>query len=83
MKKKLSLLAISMGILAFGCGQSGQKKEAAKEKDDVTNSICYQAKYETESADLKLNTLASGKVSGTLLINYADKPKNAQTTIVV
>lgn len=76
MKKNLLFLAITVGFLAFGCGQSGEKQATTKAKDDITNSTCYQAKYETESADLKLNTLASGKVSGTLLINYADKPKN-------
>lgn len=78
MKKRILFFAVALATFILGCGQNNEKKEGKtnEKHDKIVETTCYQATYKTETADLKLNTLASGKVSGTLVINYAEKPKN-------
>lgn len=77
MKKHILFLAVALSTFVMSCSSNNEKKEdKATEKDTEVSEACYEAKFETETANLKLNTLTSGKVTGTLVINYAEKPKN-------
>lgn len=78
MKKNFLYLTFAILPFAFACNQSSQKT-ASIEKDSVTNETCYVANFEKDIASLQVHTLASGKISGTLVVNYADSPKNTGT----
>lgn len=77
MKKNILFFVATLSALALGCGQNTNKSASTDEgKDKEVSEACYVANFEKETASMKLKTLESGKVSGTLLINYTEKPKN-------
>lgn len=74
MKKKLLYLVFAVVPFAFACNQSEKKVEKAK--DSVMNQTCYAATFEKDSAAMIVKTMASGKITGSLLIKYGEKPQN-------
>lgn len=78
MKRNILYLAIAAVPFIFACNQADPKSSSTvKDKEDsLINKTCYAAGFEKDSAFLKVNTLASGKVTGTLVVNYAEMPKN-------
>jgi len=75
MKRNLLYIAITAVPFLFACNQSEKKADA--KKDSVINQTCYASSFEKDSAAMILNTMASGKVTGSLLIKYGSKPKNS------
>lgn len=78
MKKTVFYLAALAIPFYFGCGQGGDKtKDAATAKtDSLVKTECFKAIDGKDTADLKLNTLKSGKIKGDLLIKYQEKGAN-------
>ncbi len=77
MRKTIPYLALIATGLLFSCGQSKhEKSEDQAAADTLTHQQCYKAVYEKDSADLTVETLASGKVKGKLVVNYQINPKN-------
>lgn len=78
MKRNIVYLAVAAVPFIFACNQTDRKSAStAKDKEDSTiNENCYAAGFEKDSATLKVSILASGKVTGTLVVNYAEMPKN-------
>lgn len=78
--KKLSIFAAFVCVfLVAACNQTGKTVDENKAPDKLIDSACYDASYETENAHMVLKNYASGKVGGTLQINYASKPANKGT----
>lgn len=75
MKKNLLYFAIAAIPFLFSCNQSEKKAEA--KKDSVINQTCYAASFEKDSAAMIVKTSASGRVTGSLLIKYGEKPQNS------
>jgi len=75
MKRNLLYLAFAAIPFAFACNSSEKKAETEK-KDSVVNQSCYAASFEKDSAAMIVKTMASGKITGSLLVKYADKPQN-------
>lgn len=75
MKRNLLYFVFAAVPFAFACNQSEKKADIAK-KDSVTNETCYAAVFEKDSAAMIVKTMSSGKVTGSLLVKYADKPEN-------
>jgi hypothetical protein len=75
MKRNLIYLVFAGFPFVFACSQSDKKAETTK-KDSVTNQTCYAALFEKDSAAMIVKTMTSGKVTGSLLVKYADKPEN-------
>jgi len=75
MKRNLSYFLFAAVPFVFACNQSGQKTDSVK-KDSVINQTCYAAFFEKDSAAMIVKTMTSGKVTGSLLVKYADKPQN-------
>jgi hypothetical protein len=75
MKRNLLYFIFAAIPFVFACNQSGKKADNAK-KDSVINQTCYAASYEKDSAAMIVKTMASGKITGSLLVKYADKPEN-------
>ncbi|WP_025142978.1 hypothetical protein [Pedobacter jeongneungensis] len=75
MKKNLIYFVFAAVPFVFACNQSDKKADTAK-KDSVINQTCYAAFFEKDSAAMIVKTMASGKVTGSLLVKYADKPEN-------
>ncbi|WP_316811265.1 hypothetical protein [Pedobacter heparinus] len=80
MKSTLLYLAIMALSVLFSCTQSGNKDSELKDSlamaDTMTNKQCYVAVDGKDTADLSIKTMNSGKVTGKLVINYAEKGKN-------
>jgi hypothetical protein len=74
MKNNLIYSVIASTILLYSCSPTADKK--AKQEDTIAKTECYKAIYEKDSADLKIETLSTGKIKGEFLVNYADKPHN-------
>lgn len=78
--KNLSILAaLACVFLIAGCNQNDKKVVDTKAPDKLLDSACYVANYDSESAHMVLKNYASGKVGGTLVINYSKNPKNTGT----
>ncbi|WP_029283715.1 hypothetical protein [Pedobacter sp. R20-19] len=75
MKKNLLYIAFAAVPFIFACNQSEKKADSAK-KDSVMSETCYASSFEKDSAAMILKTMASGKITGSLLVKYADKPQN-------
>ncbi|WP_316832049.1 hypothetical protein [Pedobacter aquatilis] len=75
MKNKIIYLAITAFPFFYACNSSDNKANGAK-VDSVTNQTCYTSSFEKDSAAMIVKTLASGKVTGSLLVKYAEKPQN-------
>ena len=75
MKKNLLYIAFAAVPFIFACNQSEKKADSAK-KDSVMSETCYASSFEKDSAAMILKTMASGKITGSLLVKYANKPQN-------
>ncbi|MFD2288196.1 hypothetical protein GJU39_15835 [Pedobacter petrophilus] len=75
MKRNLLYIAFAAVPFLFACNPSEKKADA--KKDSILNQTCYASSFEKDSAAMILNTMASGKVTGSLLIKYGAKPKNS------
>ncbi|RVT71726.1 hypothetical protein EOD40_16640 [Flavobacterium sufflavum] len=78
--KNLGLFCLLLTCIGFQSCKNDQKANDAKTapaKAEKPVSInCYKALYETDTIDLKLNTLKGGKVSGNLVMKmYAMSEK--------
>lgn len=80
MKNTSLYLAIVALPLLFSCNQSNNKGSELKDSlamaDTMTHKQCYVAIDGKDTADLSIKTMNSGKVTGKLVINYAEKGKN-------
>ena len=71
-----SLLLSCVGLQSCKNDQNQKEVEATKaETEKPVNVKCYQAVYETDIVDLKLNTLKSGKITGNLVMKVAGSPE--------
>lgn len=79
MKKNLlyfmGILCVPFAIISCTSNNSSETTEQAATAADTVKS-CYTANYEDESAKLTLNIVDSTKVTGTLVVNYAEKAPN-------
>jgi hypothetical protein len=77
MKRNFLYLALAAIPFAYACTQNNKTTTSAKTKtDSLVSENCYAAGFEKDSAAMNVKILASGKVTGSLLVNYADKPHN-------
>lgn len=80
MKKNILYFVLAAIPFAYACNQNNKTAIGAKTKtDSLVNENCYAAGFEKDSAAMNVKILASGKVTGSLLVNYADKPHNNGT----
>lgn len=75
MKNKIFYVVVALFPFAYACNSSDKKSETAK-KDSLINETCYASAFEKDSAAMIVKTMASGKITGSLLIKYGDKPQN-------
>ena len=75
----LSLFCLLLACVSFESCKNDQAEKAAKiakeKAEEIVSSTCYKATYETDTVDLKINTLKSGKVSGDLVMKLFANPK--------
>ena len=75
MKRNLIYIAVAAVPFLFACNQSENKADT--KKDSIIKQTCYASSFEKDSAAMILNTMASGKVTGSLFVKYGAKPKNS------
>jgi len=78
MKKTAFYLAFMVSPLMFSCNQTDSRKSGGT-SDTLLHEQCYISTFEKDTADLKVKTMSTGKVSGELLIKYDQKPMNKGT----
>jgi hypothetical protein len=75
MRKSIYVLGVLAAGALYSCSQGTEKKkEAGATKLDSANMKCYSAVDSVDSASLQLITDKEGKITGSLVINYLDKP---------
>ena len=80
MKRNILYLALAAIPFAYACTQNNKTATGAKTKtDSVVNENCYASGFGKDSAAMNVKILASGKVTVSLLVNYAEKPHNNGT----
>lgn len=76
MKRNLIYLVLAALPFAYACNQNKSDSNSKTKTDSVLKEACYAAAFEKDSAAIIVNTMASGKVTGSLLIKYGNKPQN-------
>ncbi|WP_084239343.1 hypothetical protein [Pedobacter africanus] len=71
----LAFMALPL-LLSCGSNTNTDQKGDLADTDSVINKQCFVAADGKDTANLVVNTKGSGKVSGHLTINYAEKGKN-------
>lgn len=80
-KSAFYILCIALPVL-FSCNQTDHKTANQKDSlalaaaDTLVNTSCFNAIDGKDTASLNLKTLNSGKINGTMVINFAKKAKN-------
>jgi len=78
MRNRILFCLLFACIVLQSCKKNENDKAAeAKllEGEKTVSTACYQAFYEKDSLDLKINSLKNGKISGILVMSVADLPK--------
>ena len=77
--KNLGLLCLLLTCIGF---QSCKKNEAPKdvemtkaESEKPVSVACYNALYESDTINLKINTLNNGKITGDMVMKIIDMPE--------
>lgn len=70
------LLLTCIGLVSCKKDQNPKVIEAIKaQTENLIRVECYKALYESDTVELKMNTLKSGKVTGDMVMKILDKPK--------
>lgn len=71
--KNLGLFCLLLICFGFeSCKKNAEAKEVLVEKP--INTECYKALYEKDTLDLKINTLKSGEINGTMEMKVFNTP---------
>jgi hypothetical protein len=76
--KNLSLSCLLLTCIVLqSCKNENPKQVEALQSDTEkpVNVQCYQAIYENDTIDLKLNTLKNGKITGDMVMKVASSPE--------
>jgi hypothetical protein len=74
--KNLSLLCLLLACIGLeSCNKKPKDVEAKNLAEKPVSVECYKALYETDTLDLKVNTLKNGKVTGELVMKVLNKAK--------
>ncbi|WP_418262331.1 hypothetical protein [Flavobacterium faecale] len=77
--KNLSILCLLIVALGFeSCKNNESKKNTeprVAEFEEPTNTECYQAIYQEDTLDLKLNTMKDGDIKGQMVMNIVNRQK--------
>ena len=76
MKNVFRYVVLALLPLAIACTQTNTESKTAEKSTDTLKNECYTAVDSLDTAKLKLNYLRNGDVTGTLVIDYANKSKN-------
>jgi len=73
--KKSNLLCLLVAFITIASCNKKQKDNGGQTVDEKPVSVqCYVAIYEEDTIDLKINTLKSGKISGTMDMKLLNMP---------
>ncbi|MGY3051904.1 outer membrane murein-binding lipoprotein Lpp [Pedobacter sp. UYEF25] len=72
--------AVVLSVLFLAaCSQNSKTNNDNQTNEKLIDSACYGASFEEDNAHMVLKNYASGKVGGTLMVNYANNSKNVGT----
>jgi len=70
------LLMVCIGFTSCKKDQSQKEVEAAKAQVEKPISVeCYQSLYESDTIELKINTLKDGKIAGDMVMKLFEMPE--------
>ncbi|WP_269242389.1 hypothetical protein [Flavobacterium limnophilum] len=74
--KNLGLFCLLLASIVLGsCNKKPKDVEVKNLAEKPVSVQCYKALYETDTLDLKVNTLKNGKVTGELVMKVLNKAK--------
>lgn len=77
MKNRVLFYLLTVCIAFVGCKKEQNQKEieaTKKENEKIMSVECYQALYEQDTVDLKINTLKNGKITGNMEMKLFGHP---------
>lgn len=74
MRRSTLLCLLIPCISILSCTKNQNSKESQAIDDKVVSVQCYVALYEKDTIDLKINSLKSGKISGTMDMKLLNMP---------
>lgn len=77
--KRILILSAAAVVIIAACSQSSKSSDDDKAPDKLIDSTCYASSFENDNAQMVLQRFKSGKIGGTLRINYAESPQNTGT----
>ncbi len=73
--KNLSLFGLLLVCVGLGSCNKNQKEAGTQALNEKPIEVkCYKAIYEKDTINLKINTLKNNKVSGDMVMKFADMP---------
>ena len=64
-----------MLLACIGLGSCNRFQKQKIQEENPVISQCYEAVYEKDTVELKVNTLKSGKLTGDMVMKIVDIPK--------
>ncbi|PJJ07984.1 hypothetical protein CLU83_1211 [Flavobacterium sp. 1] len=71
--KNLGLFCLLLACIGLESCKKEQSSDKAK-AEKLISTACYKALYESDTIDLKINILKSGKTTGDMVMKIADMP---------
>jgi hypothetical protein len=71
------LFCLLLTCIAFGSCKKNESEKIieAKEAVELESVACYQAVYEQDTINLKMNTFKNGEITGEMIMSLEDMPK--------
>ena len=74
--KNLVLFCIFLACIGLeSCNKNSKNTDAQAQPEKPLKVQCYKASYEQDTIDLKINTLATGKITGDMVMRIENMPK--------
>ena len=84
MKKTSILFVLFASLFIYSCNQGTKDSSQGSADSLALSNLCYTAVFEKDTAQLKVQTDANGKITGDLTINYGEvKPNSLEKVINV
>ena len=74
--KNLGLFCILLACIGLeSCNKNPKNIDDQAQPEKPVSVQCYKASYEQDTIDLKINTLATGKITGDMVMRIENMPK--------
>lgn len=74
--KKISVFCLLLVCIGFVSCKKEEKQKAKLPAEKPISVACYEALFEKDTIELRMNTLKSGKITGNMVMKIFNMPEN-------